>query len=126
MPLTAADLSGKRRHKYGAKPVTVDGIRFHSTKEASRYRELKLLVHAGSIRALELQPKFALRAPRHDYNCASRIVGEYRGDFRYEELTEAGWRWAVVVEDVKGMDTPLSKWKRRHFEAQYGIEVRIV
>lgn len=47
-------------HKYNAKKVTVNGIRFDSKKEAARYKELKALEHVGKIDMLELQPRFVL------------------------------------------------------------------
>jgi hypothetical protein len=28
-----------------------------------------------------------------------------------------------VVEDVKGMRTPMYRWKKKHVEAQYGITI---
>jgi len=97
--------------KYHAKPVVVDNIRFHSTKEARRYQELRLLEKAGHIRELALQPVFPLSA-------GPAQVGRYIADFGYWTDTNT-----YIVEDVKGFDTPLSKWKRRHMKAQYGIEV---
>jgi len=103
------------RSKYGAVPTVVDGIRFDSKKEARRYQELRLLEKAREIEDLTLQPIFSLKA-------SLGTVGEYRGDFCYTDL-RTGLR---VVEDVKGVDTPLSKWKRRHVKAQYGIEVQLV
>ena len=48
--------------KYGAIRTEVDGINFHSKREAARYRELCLMVRAGKIRDLELQPPFPLLA----------------------------------------------------------------
>ena len=51
-------------NKYKAKPLTVDGIRFASQREGSRYRELKLLEKAGQITGLELQPVFELAEQR--------------------------------------------------------------
>ena len=117
MPLTAADLSGKRRHKYGAKPVTVDGIRFASKAEAHRYRQLLLLEKAGEIAGLYLQPRYELHAGE-----SLKAIGAYVADFSYTDV-RAG---LVVVEDVKGMQTPLYKWKKRHMRAQYGIEIREV
>jgi hypothetical protein len=36
-------------NKYGNQPVTVDGIRFPSKKEARYYEQLKLRQHAGDI-----------------------------------------------------------------------------
>ena len=102
------------RHKYGAKPTTVDGIRFHSMKEARRYQELKLLERAGEIQNLSLQPEFPLHAPDQE-----KPVGRYIADFEYLE------RGKTVTEDVKGYDTAFAKWKRKHLKMQYGFEVRI-
>ena len=47
------------------------------------------------------------------------VIGRYRADFSYEELTETGGRWDFTVEDVKGFKTPLYRWKKKHVEAQY-------
>lgn len=110
-----------KRHKFGAVPTVVDGVRFHSKAEARRYGELKLLQKAGEIRDLTLQPRFPLHAGDLDRT----VVGDYVADFGYERLREnkASER---ITEDVKGMDTPLSRWKRRHVKAEYGIDIRIV
>lgn len=109
----------RTRHKYGAQPTTIDNIRFASKAEARRYQELKLLEKAGEIRELELQPKFPLFAPGRGnggpYECV--CVGHYVADFRYLEGK------TLQIEDVKGMKTPLYRWKKKHFEAQYGISI---
>lgn len=107
--------------KYHAKPTTVDNIRFASMKEARRYQELKLLEKAGEIRLLTLQPVFPLRVNAIEAP-VSFIVGKYAADFQYEEPRDG--RWRLVIEDVKGFKTPLYRWKRKHVEAQYGIEIR--
>jgi hypothetical protein len=117
----------RKRSKYGAVPTTVDGITFHSAKEARRYQELKLLEKAGKIWDLQLQPRFpllvesttgylagAFRTP------AARRIGEYRGDFKYSDRRTTPY----VVEDVKGFKTPLYRWKKKHVEAQYGIVIK--
>jgi len=127
----------KRQHKYRAVPTHCDGIRFHSKKEAQRYGELKLLEKAGHIRNLRLQPAFDLYAMRQldthgEQQYAQERLGLYRGDFAYEAcyyVTHEGRRkelWREVVEDVKGFKTPLYRWKKKHVEAQYGIEIREV
>ena len=46
--------------KYKNKITEVDGIKFHSKKEADRYIELKLLQKAKKIKFLELQPVIPL------------------------------------------------------------------
>jgi len=110
-------------HKYRAKATVVDGIRFASKKEAGRYQELKLLVLAGEIGKLQLQPGFKLgtddapvlmRSPRYPNGRRA----SYFADFKYR-----GKDGLEVIEDVKGMDTPLSKLKRAVVEAQYGIRI---
>lgn len=117
----------KRTSKYGAEPTVVDGIRFDSKKEAARYAELKLLEKAGEIFGLRLQPEFPLHAHAPG---AARRIGVYVADFEYVTEHEtggpAGTETRLVVEDVKGFKTPLYRWKKKHVEAQYGIEIREV
>lgn len=121
--------------KYKAKPTVVDGIRFHSQKEARRYQELRLLEKAGEIRNLRLQPAFDLYAmrplnTRGEQDYTQELLGCYKGDFAYETSYRVHREgkvyehWRGVVEDVKGFKTPLYKWKKKHVEAQYGIEIR--
>jgi hypothetical protein len=117
----------KRPHKYGAKPTVVDGIRFASMKEAKRYQELKLLQKAGRAHAIILQPKFVLAVPRPAFDI--EMIGHYVADFQYCECDHADglcYSDAIVIEDVKGFKTPLYCWKKKHVEAQYGIQIREV
>ena len=112
-------------HKYNARKTTVDGITFDSAKEARRYGELKLLERAGEITHLECQPEFRIIINGEQV----RALPDKRGrqgrpikvklDFAY---FEAGKR---VVEDTKGMDTPLSRLKRALVAHIYGVHVRI-
>jgi len=98
------------RHKYGAVPTDIDGVRFHSKKEAERYRQLKILLTAGQIRNLELQKKYALVVN-------GEPIGHYWADFVYEE----GGR--LVVEDVKGFRTAEYRLKRKLMHALHGITI---
>lgn len=117
-----------RRSKYHATPTTVDGIRFASKKEATRYGELKLLEKAGHIARLKLQQRFELCVPRT--NSRGNVidaywmttVGHYVADFCYDEFTPAATLF--VIEDVKGFRTPLYRWKKKHVESQYGVTIR--
>ena len=102
-----------RRHKFNAKPQIVDGFRFASTAEANRYRELLILGRSGVLDNLELQPRFPLLMN-------GQRVGEYRADFSYIERPSG----VLVVEDVKGMVTPVYRLKKKLVEAQYGITIR--
>ena len=95
-----------RRNKYNAIPQVVDGHRFPSRREAKRYTDLKLLQRAGRIHDLRIQVAYPLKVD-------DQIIGKYVADFVYwEGSTE-------IVEDCKGFRTPLYKWKKKHFEAQY-------
>jgi hypothetical protein len=111
----------KTRSKYRAVPTVVDGIRFASKAEARRYGELKLLEKAGEITDFELQPRYELYVTQNGWN-GRHLVGRYVADFRYREIPLD----QIVIEDVKGMMTPLAKWKIKHAELQYGITVQIV
>ena len=107
--------------KYKAQKTTVDGIVFDSKKEARRYHELKLMEKAGEIQNLALQRPFELTV---NYNPEwpedADVIGTYVADFSYFDVN-AG---KLIVEDVKGFRTPLYRWKKKHFEAQYGIQIR--
>ena len=108
-------------------PTVVDGIKFDSRHEAGRYSDLKLLVRAGEISELELQPKFRLGT--HDDPVVIRSAGypngrrvTYTADFRYlDNRTRKG-----VVEDAKKEDTPTSRLRRAFVEWQYKIRIEIV
>jgi hypothetical protein len=101
--------------KYGAIPTEVDGIRFASKAEARRYAELKLMESAGVIDRLTLQPRYKLVVD-------GELIGTYVADFRYLDLEHERF----VVEDVKGVETPVFKLKRKLVKALHGIDIRIV
>lgn len=102
--------------KYRAKPTEVDGIKFHSKREASRYWELKMMEKEGVIERLELQPVYQI-------SINGRPVCKAIMDFRY--FCRA--RQRHVVEDVKGVDTPVSRLKRKLVEAQYyPVKVEVI
>lgn len=98
--------------KYGAKKVLLDGNLFDSIKEARRYIELDALQEAGEISFLELQPKFVI-------DIKGRRVCTYTADFRYR-LPDG----SVVVEDVKGVKTPVYRLKKKLMAALHGIEIQ--
>jgi hypothetical protein len=99
------------RNKYGAIKTTVDGIKFDSKKEAARYGVLKLCEKAGSISNLSLQPKF-------DLIVNGTKIGFYKADFKYNNLNGK-----EVIEDVKGMKTPVYNLKKKLIKAIYGIDI---
>lgn len=103
----------QRRQKYGAIPTWVDGIRFASKREAKRFGELLLLVKVGEIENVQVQPAYLV-------TLNEAAICTYRADFRYQVKKTGAW----VVEDVKGMKTPVYKLKKRLVEAQYGIQIQ--
>lgn len=110
--------------KYRAVATHFDGIRFASKREADRYFQLKMLEKAGEISGLELQPVYELTVETY---AGDEIIGRYRADFRYfVRDRKTGRIGDSVVEDAKGFKTPLYRWKKKHVEAQYGIEIREV
>ena len=103
-------------NKYGAVRTEVNGVTFASKKEARRYWELCVLQKAGDIFDLVLQPVFPLFVLNHG---GAKLIGKYIADFSYRRYDTR----ALVVEDVKGVRTPLYRWKKKHVEAQYEITV---
>lgn len=130
MTLKGTLRASRRPHKYGAKPKTVDGIRFASQKEARRYQELRLLEKAGEIVQLRCQVPMLLSVGRA-FVGGQAALGKYVADFVYGvpcgtyrgEMGETLTKHTQVVEDVKGFKTPLYRWKKKHVEAQYGITI---
>jgi hypothetical protein len=104
-----------KRSKYRAEPTEIDGHRFASMREANRYAALKLEQQAGAISGLALQPQFSLcvTAPTG----VSVTIGRYIADFRYVR------NGAEIIEDAKGMRTPVYELKKKHVEVQYGIRI---
>ena len=100
----------RRAGKFNAHRTEVDGITFDSKKEALRYMELKILSKTGHISELILQPEYPMIVNGHKV-CA------YRADFRYVENGK------TVVEDCKGMRTPIYQLKKKLLLACYGIKV---
>ena len=105
-----------KRSKYRAVKTVVDGITFDSRAEANYYQLLKEWERRGEISDVQLQVPFPLTAGK------GMLIGTYRADFVFMDSASGERR----VVDVKGFDTPLSKWKRKHVRAQYGVKVEIV
>jgi hypothetical protein len=105
-------MNSKRKGKYNAQKTVIDGIKFDSKKEANRYCELKLLLKAGEISDLHLQPIFILQ---EDFNKSERHYRAitYRADFQYVENGK------TVVEDAKGVRTEVYKIKKKLFEKRF-------
>lgn len=100
--------------KYHARKTIIGGTIYASQKEAKRCEELKLLEKAGHIRNLDLQPKFPMIVN-------GVKVCTYIADAAYFENN------ARVIEDVKGVKTPVYRLKRKLLLALFpGIDHREV
>lgn len=101
---------------------------FDSIAEHTRACELKLLRDSGKIEDLEFQPRFDLHA--HDFETGLPVkIGTYVADFSYFEILNGEGIMDWVVEDVKNkamITTDISKWKLKHYQAEYGHEVRLI
>ena len=107
-------------NKYRNKKVIVDDYIFDSIQESRRYKELKLLLKAGKISNLELQPHFLLQDKFKKNGKIYRKIA-YIADFKYTENDK------TIVEDVKGIQTDVFKLKHKIFEKLYpDLELRII
>ena len=112
--LTEEQFAKKLAYKASPKPSKYKNVRtngFDSKKEFERYMELLLLEKAGEIRHLQTQVGFPLRV--NDV-----LIGHYMADFVYWENDQK------VVEDCKGMKTPVYRIKCKLMKAIYGIEIK--
>ena len=100
--------------KYNSRKTVVDGITFDSKAEARRYMELKLLERAGQIKGLKLQPRYLLQESYKKNGKTVRKI-EYIADFEYVDVRTQ----RVVIEDVKGVKTPVYRLKKKIFEYVY-------
>jgi hypothetical protein len=100
----------QRRSKYGAKKTVVDGVTFDSQAEATRYGVLKVIQSAGLIKDLRLQVAYQITVN-------GKKVCRYVADFVYIENGKE------VVEDVKGMKTPVYNLKKKLMEAVFGVVI---
>lgn len=100
-------------NKYRAIKVREDGYTFDSKLEYRRYCGLKFLLASGAISNLEIHPAYEIHI--NDIKiCRVEL------DFKYQDK-EGEW----IYEDTKGVDTPVSRLKRKMLQAQYGISVKL-
>lgn len=102
--------------KYGNTKVEIDGMPFDSKREAAHWQELRLMERAGEISDLRRQVRYEL---------VPKLPGErpvdYIADFVYRDKNGN-----EVVEDVKGVRTPVYIIKRKLMLWRHGIRIREV
>lgn len=102
----------RKPSKFKNVPTERNGEKFDSKLEANRFDVLRLREQVGEIRDLRAHVSFPLMV-------GDEMIGAYEADAVYFDNT-AGRK---VVEDSKGVRTPLFRWKARHFKAQYGFAI---
>ena len=126
-------LDNQKTNKYRVAPkeqrTAPDGKVFHSKYEMLRYLELLLLLKAGEITRLVLQPSFELQESfRYDGKTIRAI--KYIADFRYSENPKGLSLSSPkpIIEEAKGYATDVFAIKRKMFLKLYGdrYELRIV
>lgn len=104
--------------KYLNKKTIVDGIKFDSKKEASRYLELRAMEIRGEISLLRRQyPLILIEKSKY-----GRQI-KYVADFTYLQ------NGIVVVEDVKSPYTaknPIYRLKKRMVAEKYDVVIKEV
>jgi hypothetical protein len=105
------------RGKYGNVKTVVDGITFDSAREAARYEVLAQMQRAGHISELQIQVPFDV-VPAAVVAGKKRRARRYVADFVYRNA--AGDR---IVEDVKGMLTPMYELKRHLMKVVHDIDI---
>ena len=98
-------------NKYRAKKVKTSDGTFASQAEYRRWCELKLMERAGEIKGLKRQGKYWLHVK-------GDVIGYYRDDFNYFDNDGH-----LIVEDVKGVKTPVYRLKKKLMRAIHGIEI---
>lgn len=111
--------------KYNNVKTEYGGHKFDSKKEAARYQQLLLLEAAGKISRLRLQPRYdivvqGIPIKIRSKKCPNGRKVQYVADFEYREIGKDSIK--LVIEDVKGMKTPVYKLKRALMEAM-GYEI---
>lgn len=104
----------KKTTKYRSVPTLIDDIRFDSKAEARFYGLLKLRIRAGEITGFDRQVPFPLIVNGH-------LVCHYKADF---VLYKPDGSQEII--DVKGVQTPEFRLKRKLLKACYGHEIIIV
>lgn len=107
---------GSRIRRPKPKPVVIDGIRFASTIECKRYRELKLLQMGKIIRGLKVHPGPWRVKINGIYIC------RYTADFQYYDTEKL----KTIIEDVKGEEHPDQILRIKIVQAVHGIKIDIL
>lgn len=102
----------KRKSKYKNSRCIVNNIVFDSVKEGKRYVVLYGLQASGKISLLRLQVPFKIFIN-------GKQACTYKADFVYYD--DSGKR---IIEDAKGVRTPMYNLKKKMLFLQYGLRIK--
>ena len=117
-----AQSAAKTQKKYKNQNAERGVVRFDSQKEARRYDELMVMLHAEIITDLRLQPQFTLQESYLTENGQRIHAIRYTADFSYR------FGGKLVVEDVKSKPTRTKEYLRnkKMMRSKYGIDIQEV
>lgn len=108
-------------NKYRSKPCQVGGEKYRSQRERDRHQALLLLQRSGQIGDLKREVPFELiPGIKIDGEDRKRPAVRYVADFVYADLKSG----RQIVEDAKGMQTPMYRLKKHMMATIRGIHVR--
>lgn len=123
----------KSESKYHNEPVTVDGVRYDSKNEMRRFNFLKLMEKAGEISNLRYHVKFELipqitKEEIVHLKTKDKVVTKVVQSARYYEadFVYINKKGEEIVEDFKGQETDLFKFKAALFFYIYNKPITIV
>ena len=104
--------------KYRNKPCQIGAEKYRSQREAKRHQDLLVLVRAGHVLDLRREVAFEL-APAVVLDGRRKPAVRYFADFVFR--TPLGEQ---IVEDAKGVRTPVYRLKRHLMKTVHGIEIK--
>lgn len=115
---------GTKYHNTPTTRTAADGttIRFPSIKEAEHYDKLMLLLNAGAITDLKLQPQFTLQEAYTTPQGKRVQAIRYVADFSYTH-PETGQRVVVDVKGGRATQTRVYALKRKLLLERLGVEI---
>jgi len=117
------DRTASKNSKQRNIKTEINGIKFDSRKEAKRYEDLMLMLKAGEISELKLQPQFTLQEAYTTPDGIRVRKITYIADFSYIRGVEK------IVEDVKSDFTRKNKdyrIKKKMMAERFGIIIQEV
>lgn len=114
----ARNLLAPTRNKYHVAPKeqrTYAGRVYASKAEMQFAQHLDVLKLGGAVKDWWPQVPLVLHTPK------GLALGRYLADFKVLQADDS-----VAWYEVKGMDLALGKWKRKHAESEYGLDILVV